>query len=208
MPSCCLMNSAPNARRAGFGGAPVVGLNWVAYTAYLVRWHQRGEKNPAVLRVQCAVKRQMKLLDWKPAVMVFSVHLHQSAVGAIMNCSVRGFNASRSLRLVALQWICLSQESRVIPIFANSFLSIIHTDSILVCWTAFAVPFSAPTIEIFFGQAFCWFFSFFREPVLFNIIVLLLRASLYCFWSNSGFNDLVFFGFQTLILAKLFKSID
>jgi hypothetical protein len=30
---------------------------------YLVRWHQRDEKNLAVLPVQCAAKRQMKLLE-------------------------------------------------------------------------------------------------------------------------------------------------
>jgi hypothetical protein len=44
--------------------------------------------------------------------MVFSVHLERSTVRAIMNCSIRGqFNAFDSLRPVALQWICLIQES-------------------------------------------------------------------------------------------------
>ena len=54
----------------------------------------------------------MKLLDWELAVMVFSVHLQWSAVAAIVNCPFRGhFNAYRTLRPVALHWICLSQES-------------------------------------------------------------------------------------------------
>jgi hypothetical protein len=44
--------------------------------------------------------------------MVFPVHQVQSTVSAIMNCSDRGqFNASQTLRPVALQWICLIQES-------------------------------------------------------------------------------------------------
>ena len=55
----------------------------------LMPWHQRGEDNQAVIRVQRPTKWHIELFDRQQSVMPLPVQRKRSTVAAIVNCSLR-----------------------------------------------------------------------------------------------------------------------